>query len=218
MIATSASALLFDLDGVLIDSSPAVERVWRQWATERSLDPKKVVAHAHGRPSRSTVWEFLPNADQEKENREVEWREIEDVEGIVVLPGACELLDQIPLHRWTIVTSCTRQLAEVRLRAARLPIPEQMITATDVTQAKPHPEPFLKAAARLGFPASECIVLEDAPAGVRAGKAAGARVIGLFTTFSEVELRMTEPDFVVKNCAAIHAESAANELILTLSE
>lgn len=215
-MAIKCSALLFDLDGVLIDSSPAVHRVWAKWAMERGLDPDAVVAHVHGRPSLSTVRHFLPDADHEMENRAVERREIDDVEGIIVLPGAAELLKSLPPDRWTIATSCTRRLAEVRLRAAGLPIPQCMITSTDVTRGKPHPEPFVKAAAKLGFPASDCIVLEDAPAGVLAGKAAGARVVALRTTFSEAELRAARADFIVDSCADISVTQSAGGLTLHL--
>jgi sugar-phosphatase len=211
------SALLFDLDGVLIDSTPAVARVWTKWAMERGFDPEQVVEHAHGRPSITTIRHFLPSADHELENREVERREIDDVDGIIVLPGALELLKILPPDRWTIATSCTRPLAEVRLRAAGLPIPDLMVTATDVINGKPHPEPFLKAAGKLNVPATECVVFEDVPAGVRAGKAAGARVIGLLTTFAETNLREAGADFVLNSCADVLAEPAADGLTLRLT-
>ena len=197
------SGVLFDLDGVLIDSTPAVTRVWRQWALEHGFDPGEVVARVHGRPSLATVREYLPNADHAAENREIERREMQDADGIITLPGARELLLQIPAKRWTIATSCTRPLAEVRLRAAGLPVPERIVTSTDVTLGKPHPEPFLKAAAKLGFPASDCVVVEDVPAGIRAGKAAGARVIAFRTTVEESELRSAGADFVLDNCADV---------------
>jgi mannitol-1-/sugar-/sorbitol-6-phosphatase len=212
------SALLFDLDGVLIDSTPAVARVWSKWAAERGFDPKEVVEHAHGRPSISTIRHYLPNSDHEMENREVERREINDVEGIIVLPGALELLKSLPVDRWTIATSCTRKLAEVRLRAAGLPIPELMVTATDVTNGKPHPEPFLKAAAKLNVPAGECVVFEDVPAGVRAGKASGARVVALRTTFGENDLRAAGADFVLGSCADVRAAADAGGVTLRLSQ
>jgi len=197
------SGVLFDLDGVLIDSTPAVTRVWRQWALEHGFDPGEVVARVHGRPSLATVREYLPNADHAAENCEIERREMQDADGIITLPGARELLLQIPAKRWTIATSCTRPLAEVRLRAAGLPVPERIVTSTDVTLGKPHPEPFLKAAAKLGFPASDCVVVEDVPAGIRAGKAAGARVIAFRTTVEESELRSAGADFVLDNCADV---------------
>lgn len=217
MIEITCGALLFDLDGVLIDSTPAVSRVWAQWAEERGFDPVEVVAHAHGRPSLTTVRKYLPTADHEAENREVERREMTDVDGIVLLPGARELLASLPLKRWTISTSCTRPLAEVRLRAAGLPVPERLVTATDVTQGKPHPEPFLKAAAKLGFPASECIVLEDVPAGIRAGKAAGSRVIALRTTVQERELRDAGADWVLDTCSDVVLVGTTGRLTLRLT-
>ena len=105
MIQIHCAALLFDMDGVLIDSTPAVARVWRRWAIERGFNPEEVVARAHGRPSVTTVREYLPNGNHEAENREVERREIEDLEGVVPLPGALELLGHLPGDRWTIVTS-----------------------------------------------------------------------------------------------------------------
>jgi sugar-phosphatase len=211
------AALLFDLDGVLINSTPAVARVWRCWAIEHGFDPEEVVAHAHGRPSLTTVREYLPNADHQAENREVERREIGDLEGVVPLPGAIELLGRLPVDRWTIVTSCTRPLAEVRIKAAGLPLPKKMITSNDITQGKPHPEPFLKGAAILGFPAEECVVLEDVPAGVRAGKAAGARVIAFTTTFKESALREAGANWVLRDCADIGAIDHKQDLVLNVS-
>ena len=216
LAAIRCSAFLFDLDGVLIDSTPAVQRVWAQWAKEHGFDPDAVVAHAHGRPSLSTVRHFLSEADHESENHEVERREIDDLEGIVVLPGAVELLTSLPPHRWTIATSCTRRLAEARLRAAGLPIPPYIVTATDVTRGKPDPEPFLKAAAKLRFRASDCVVCEDVPAGVLSGRAAGALVVALRTTFSEAELRAAGANFVVNSCADISVTESAGSLTLHL--
>jgi sugar-phosphatase len=207
MSAIHCSALLFDLDGVLIDSTPAVKRVWHQWAVERGFDPEVVVHRAHGRPSRITISELLPNSDVDRENREVERREMEDLAGVVLLPGARKLLDSLPPERWTIATSCTRALAEVRLRAAGLPIPATIVTSSDVKIGKPDPEPYLKAAAKLGFAASDCIVAEDASAGVRAGKAAGARVIAFLTTMVRRELEEAGADWVVRNCSDITASS-----------
>ena len=203
MIHIRCSALLFDMDGVLIDSTPAVSRVWRSWAIAHNFDPEEVVGRAHGRPSMSTVRDYLPNADHEAENRIVERMEIEDLAGVLPLPGALDLLNSLPTNRWTIVTSSTRALAEVRLRAAGLTIPNNLVTSTDVTNGKPHPEPYLKAASVLGFPASDCVVVEDVPAGIRAGKAAGARVIAFPTTCKEGDLRTAGADWVLKDCSAI---------------
>jgi sugar-phosphatase len=203
MTKIQCSALLFDMDGVLIDSTPAVARVWHRWAVEHGFDPDTVVHMAHGRPSRTTLRELLPNADIAREDREVERREMEDLDGVVLLPGARELLNALPPERWTIATSCTRPLAEVRLRAAGLPVPMTMITSSDVKIGKPDPEPYLKAAAKLGFAASDCIVVEDAPVGVRAGKAAGARVIAFLTTMIRRDLEEAGADWIVQDCAEI---------------
>ncbi|MGB0116582.1 MAG: HAD family hydrolase [Terriglobales bacterium] len=212
MISIRCRALLFDLDGVLIDSTPAVARVWQRWALEHGLDPETVVRMAHGRPSRTTIRELIPAANLDRavldrEDREVERREIEDLDGVVLLPGARELLNSLPPERWTIATSCTRPLAEVRLRAAGLPIPTNMVTSSDVKIGKPDPEPYLKAATKLGFAAEDCIVLEDAPAGVRSGKAAGARVIAFLTTMLRRDLEDARADWIVQNCTGITASN-----------
>jgi len=210
------AALLFDLDGVLINSTPAVTRVWYRWAVEHGFNPDEVVARAHGRPSLTTVREYLPNSDHEVENREVERREIEDLEGVVPLPGALDLLSILPADRWTIVTSCTRPLAEVRIKAAGLPLPAKMITSNDITQGKPHPDPYLKGAAVLAVDAADCIVLEDVPAGIRSGKGAGARVIAFPTTVEESALRDAGADWVLKNCADISLLDSSADLRLSI--
>ena len=192
--------VLFDLDGVLIDSTPAVERVWSGWAIEHGFDPTQVIRQAHGRPSISTIRELLPNGDIDGENAEVERREIADLDGVVPLPGVLPLLTRLLSDSWAIVTSCTRDLARVRIDAAGLPLPRTIITSSDLTSGKPHPEGYLKGALSLGVPATECVVLEDAPAGIRAGKAAGAKVIALRTTMPDSELRTEHPDWIVDSC------------------
>jgi len=210
-------AVLFDMDGVLVDSTQAVARVWSKWAIARGFDPEEVVRAAHGRPSLDTVRDFLPNADGDAENLEVERQEVEDLEGVVAIPGSLTLVNSLPPGRWTVVTSATRPLAEVRLRAAGFPILPTLITAGDIQRGKPDPEPYQKAAARLGFPPAECVVVEDAPAGIRAGKAAGARVIGFPTTSNRHELEIAGTDWVVRNCADIAATFDGNSLVLTLA-
>lgn len=217
MTQIECAGLLFDLDGVLINSTPAVARVWRRWAIEHGFNPEEVVARAHGRPSLTTVREYLPHADHEMENREVERREIEDLEGVVPLPGALDLLASLPEDRWTIVTSCTRPLAEVRIRVAGLPLPKKIITSNDITHGKPHPEPFLKGAAMLGFRPEECVVFEDVPAGVRAGKAAGARVIAFTTTVQPVALGEAGADWILNSCADVHLIDSNSRLKLALA-
>jgi mannitol-1-/sugar-/sorbitol-6-phosphatase len=206
MTVITAGGILFDLDGVLIDSTPAVARVWIQWAIEHGFEPEKTVREAHGRPSIESIRELLPDANHEAENREVERREIEDIKGVVPLPGALELLSALPLDRWAVVTSCTRPLAEVRIRAAGLPVPPAMITSSDITKGKPHPEPYLAGAGVLGFSPADCVVVEDVPAGIRSGKAAGARVIALRTTLADPDLIAAGADWLLDNCSGISAE------------
>jgi mannitol-1-/sugar-/sorbitol-6-phosphatase len=204
-------AVLFDLDGVLVDSTPAVARVWTIWANKHGFVPDEVVRQAHGRPSIATIRELLPSADHVAENREVERGEIEDVEGVIPLPGALEILQALPQNRWTIATSCTRRLAEVRIRAAGLPLPKNMITSNDVQRGKPDPEPYIKAAQILGFAPADCIVVEDAPAGIRAGKASGARVLALRTTAPDPELTQSGATWIVNDLASLALDSSGDQ-------
>ena len=218
MTTVHCQALLFDMDGVLVDSTDAVARVWHKWAVEHGFDPERVVQAAHGRPSVMTVRDFLPHADAEAEDREVERREIEDLEGVVAIRGAVELVRSLPANRWIVVTSATRPLAEVRLRAAGIPIGDQnFITSNDIRKGKPDPEPYLKAAQRLGFAAKDCVVVEDALVGVRAGKAAGARVVAFPRTADRAELLSAGADWVLRDCGDIQASTNGDGLVLNLS-
>jgi mannitol-1-/sugar-/sorbitol-6-phosphatase len=219
MVEVACRGFLFDLDGVLIDSTPAVARVWTRWALEHGFDPEDTVRRAHGRPSLTTIREVLPNADHDAENQKVERGELEDTDGCVPLPGARELLDGLRPDRWTIVTSCTRPLAETRLKAAGLPIPQLLVTSNDVRFGKPNPEPYLKGAAKLGFAARDCVVFEDAPAGISAGKGAGAFVIAFTTTASESELDEAGADFVLPGFGAlsVSAQNGSNVIRLDIT-
>src|SRR5271155_2318213 len=216
MTLLQCSALLFDMDGVLVDSTPAVARVWTWWALEHGLVPEEVVRRAHGRPSLATIQELLPHGDQASENREVERREIEDIADVVALPGAQSLLQVIPEARWTVVTSASRALAVVRLRAARLPVPKHLVTATDLPRGKPFPDPYLKGAEVLQILPAECIVAEDAATGVRAGKAAGARVLALRTTSTDAEILSAGADWIVDDLSAVSLEFGAQDETLAL--
>lgn len=213
-----ASGLLFDLDGVLVDSTPAITRIWEQWAREFGFPPEETAREAHGRPSLESIRELLPEADHEELNRDLEQREIDDTEGVVPLPGIVRLLESLPQDRWTIVTSCTLPLAEARIRAGGLNFPPRMITSSDITNGKPHPEPFLKGAEALGFDATECIAFEDAPAGVRSAKAAGAKVVALRSTTSDEELLAAGADWIwddfTRVFASVDPSSGALQLII----
>ena len=193
----NCSAILFDLDGVLVDSTRSVDRQWRKWAQENNLEPDAVVRAAHGRRTIETVRQVAPHLNAEAEMRKIERQEVEDTDGVVVMPGAADLLRSIPDGRWCVVTSGTRLLATGRLRVANLPTPGIMVSADDVTKGKPDPEPYLKGAKLLGTKPEECLVIEDAPAGVRAAHAGKMKVIAITSTFPKAELK--EADALVRS-------------------
>jgi len=191
------TAILFDLDGVLVDSTAAVGRAWSRWALKHGLEPKTVVHAAHGRRTVETMRALAPHLDSDGEAREMENEEARDMTGVTVVPGADLLLRSLPDGQWGIVTSGTRTMATARLRDTGHVIPKVLVTADDVVDGKPHPEPYLKGAKGLGIAPELCVVFEDAPAGIRAAHAAGMRVIALTTTFPPEELR--EAEAVVTN-------------------
>lgn len=180
----TCSAILFDLDGVLIDSTRSVDRQWRAWAQRKGIDEEKVIAIAHGVRTIEVIQQVAPYLDADAEVREIESREAEDREGVAVMPGAAELLRSVPMGRWCVVTSGTRLLASARMRFGGLPVPEVLVTADDVTRGKPHPEPYLRGAELLGVDPTECLVIEDAPAGIQSAHASGMKVIAMASTFA----------------------------------
>jgi mannitol-1-/sugar-/sorbitol-6-phosphatase len=210
-------ALLFDMDGVLVDSTPAVARVWTAWANRFGLVPAEVVRQAHGRPSMATIRELLPSADHRAENQAIEKAEIEDIEDVIALPGATQLLSALPADRFAVVTSASRALAIVRLRAAGFVIPKHLVTSSDIQRGKPDPEPYLRGAQILGLSPADCIVIEDAPAGIQSGKAAGSRVLALRTTTSDSALQAAGADWSVTDCSNIHLQPVDGEKDLVLN-
>ncbi len=209
------SAILFDLDGVLMDSTPSVSRQWSLWARENNIDPQKVEL-VHGRPTIEGVRLVAPHLDVEAEAKKIEQREMDDTEGVVVMPDAAELLRSLPPERWGIVTSGTRRLAMSRLKAGNLPVPEVLISADDVVNGKPNPEPYLKGAALLKVKPEECLVIEDAPAGIDAAHAAGMRVVGLMTTFPVDALK--QADAIARALADISVDISSDGLTVTVSD
>lgn len=175
------AGLLFDMDGTLLSSVASAERCWSRWARDIGLDPADVLAIMHGVRAVDTM-RRLGVADTEGEAARLTAIEMEDVDGIVALPGAVTFTTALPENRWAIVTSAPRELAERRLTAAGLTPPAIFITAEDITHGKPAPDGYLLAAERLGVDPAACLVLEDAPAGIAAGQAAGAHVLVLTAT------------------------------------
>jgi len=207
MTRIDCTALLIDMDGVLVDSTAAIARVWAQWAGRFHLDAGRVAALAHGRTALATIQELFPNESPEFHQREFAWTvraEIEDIADVVALPGARGVLKAVPPAQRAVVTSASRDLAEVRLRASGLwDLVSFLVTANDIRHGKPNPEPYLKGAAALQLPPQDCIVIEDAASGTRAGKAAGARVIAVRTTSGDASLCAAGADWIVNDCASL---------------
>jgi mannitol-1-/sugar-/sorbitol-6-phosphatase len=207
--------ILFDMDGVLIASLGSVERSWTKWANLRGIDPEYAVRIAHGCRSIETVAKLRPDLDPETENQIIEGFEIEDVDGVTVLPGVLDLLSSLPSDRWTVVTSATEPLARVRLKVGGIHVPDRIITAEIVTQGKPHPEPYRAGAALLGLAPEDCLVFEDSTSGVRAGRAAGCTVIA--TTFSHSIEALSDAHYLVTDMTAVKAETFLDGKEIALS-
>jgi sugar-phosphatase len=179
-------AVLFDLDGVLVDSRESVERVWGRWAEAHGIDMERVLEVMHGVRSSEVVAALAPELDAEAEGEGLDRAQAADPDGVVAVPGAEELLAAV--QAGTVVTSGRRELAEARLGFAGLPVPAEMVCAEDIARGKPAPDGYLLGADRLGYEAGECVVIEDAPAGVAAALAGGMRVIGVTTTHAAAQL------------------------------
>lgn len=181
------------MDGTLIDSTPAVERSWLQWAGEYGVE-QSFRDGGHGQPARDLVASLVSEDQFAEAYARIQQIETDDTEGVTVLPGVAATLVAIDAHRKAIVTSCTRALAAARIGAAGIVAPDLVVTVDDVEFGKPHPHPFLAGAAGLGFDPARCLVIEDAPAGLASGRAAGCATIGVAGTHSRDEL---DADLVV---------------------
>ena len=184
-----------------MDSTRAVDREWREWARRKGVDGDAVMAIAHGVRTIEVIQRVAPHLQAEAEVLELESREADHQEGVRVMPGAVALVHSIPEGRWGVVTSGTRLLASARLRFCGLPVPKVLVTADDVEQGKPHPEPYLKGAQRLGVEPADCLVIEDAPAGIRSARAGGFKVVGIASTYPASKLG--EADVVVTGLSQV---------------
>jgi mannitol-1-/sugar-/sorbitol-6-phosphatase len=183
-------AILSDLDGVLVDSHASIMRSWRWWGALHGVEADVIAAIEHGRPSGEVIAALVPDVDALHESRAIDLRQAGDVDDVVALPGAHELFRGA--HPVAVVTSCTDTLARARLGAAGLPVPAVLVTPERLSRGKPDPEGYLLAAVELGFRPADCVVFEDAPAGVQAGRAAGCHVVGITTTHDRAELDANE--------------------------
>jgi len=188
----SCAAILFDLDGVLCDSTRQVDREWREWAARKGVDGDAVMAIAHGVRTIEVIRRVAPHLDAESEAAAIEDHEAHDQTGVAVMPGALELVQSIPVGRWGVVTSGTRLLAQNRLRHCGLPVPEVLVTSDDVAHGKPDPGPYLKGAEGLRYRPAECLVIEDAPAGIQSARAGGMKVLGITSTYAADALRQAD--------------------------
>jgi sugar-phosphatase len=185
-------AILFDLDGVLVNSVACVERHWRRWAEEHDLDAEAILRVAHGQKTVETMRHFAPGMDVAQQAAQFAEREASDMDGVFPIPGASDLVKGLPAESWTVVTSGRRTLALARLRHVGLPVPPTLVTADDVERGKPAPDPYLLAAARLVIEPKACVVIEDSPAGIESALASGMRVIGLATTHPQEDLARSD--------------------------
>ena len=211
------AAILFDLDGVLVDSTGSVSRLWRLWATEHQLDPEKVLSIAHGVRTIEVVRAAAPWLDAVKEVKKIEEREASDQDGVSTMAGASALVRSIPADRWAIVTSGTRMLASARLRSGNISPPAVLVSADEVINGKPDPEPYLMGARLLRHHPEDCLVVEDAPAGIQAAKAAGMKVIGITTTYPRAQLGAADAVIDSLSAVAIRISGARLEVNVTLN-
>ena len=189
------AAIIFDLDGVLVDSSVVIHRHWEIWAARHNLDLNAILASMAGKRSIEVMAAFAPHLDAAKEAAEMDAAEARDSEGLRAYSGAVELLASLPANRWAIATSGARETAVMRLQTAGIPIPPILVCAGDVSLGKPHPEPYLLAARRLGITPERCAAIEDAPSGVSSAKNAGMFAIGVSSTVPPETL--SEADVVI---------------------
>ena len=209
----TCQAILFDQDGILVDSEITCEVNWKKWGDANGVAIEDILAVHHGRPVHQTIGLVAPHLDVPTQARAFENALAADMSALETYPGVRELLPRLPAHRWAMATSAPRVLAVPRLKHLGLPVPDVVVTINDVENGKPAPDPYLLAAEKLGFEPSECLVFEDAPAGVASAKAAGATVIAVASTNPPDALR--EADLVVPELAGVQVEILQEGLVIT---
>ena len=206
------NAILFDLDGVLVDSTTRVTETWKQWARKHQLDPAAVIEAAHGRRTIETVRLVAPHLAATEEVATLEATESINTEGVFEVPGARQLLQPLPPDAWAIVTSGIRAVATLRIRHTRLPMPKVLVCAEDIQRGKPDPEGYLTAAELLGVDPAGCVVIEDTPPGLEAARAGGMRSIGVCGTYAADALWMA--DYTVPHLKALRISPAKTGRLL----
>jgi len=191
-LVVECQAILFDMDGTLVDSTPVVERQWKRFAEKHNLDYAQIMKISHGRRNEETILEIAPHLARPEIFAEFDAAEIEDRGGVSAVAGTSALLAKLAPQEWAVVTSASRALARTRMQSVSLPVPAVLIGADDVASGKPHPEGYLAAARRLGVDRQRCVVFEDTPPGLQAARAAGMRGIAIATTYSHKELGLVE--------------------------
>ncbi|MGH3242455.1 MAG: HAD-IA family hydrolase [Spirillospora sp.] len=204
------AAVLFDVDGTLVDSTPLVERAAREWAAEYGIDPDEFLSDAHGRRTADRVADFLPPEEAPAATARLDALEAVRTDGITALPGAVDLLGNMNGLPYAFVTSMDRAQLKLRTEVAAVPLPPVVVTAEDVPNGKPDPSGYLKAARSLGVNPSACIVIEDAPAGIAAGRAAGATVLAVTTSHDPAVL--TEAHHIIQYLTHVTATPAGLRL------
>ena len=206
-VSIRCKGILFDLDGILISSLDSVERSWSRWAKMRGVDPAQTCKTAHGCRAIETIAKMRPDLDCLAELRVIDEIEFEDCEGITVLPGVEQVLSALPKERWVVVTSATERVARARLASGGIAAPARFIHAESVTQGKPHPAPYLAGAALLGYKPEDCVVVEDAASGVKAGRAAGCTMVA--TTFSHSVESLNAAHYLIPNMTGVEVKTLA---------
>ena len=210
MLIFNCQAILFDLDGTLVDSASRVQRLWLEWGKRHGIDPQYILKVMHGRRADETIRIVAPHLPVEEEFSKLEAEEISDMAGVRPYTSAAELVNQLSPRQWAVVTSGTVYVASARLKHVGLPFPDVFITARDVKAGKPAPDGYLLAAKRLNLRPEDCVVVEDAPAGIQAGKSAGMRVIGVASTLPTEAL--SQADVVIQHLDQIKLHVTSREI------